>query len=147
MATSTEQIAIGILEALEKEWQREPSIVKCRPSSIVLGEVMAAHGLANEEITKTIMFMAAPERQYLQICNREDGQAILPSDAGLRMLGAIQLHRIDEAKAEAAAQKAEAHRRLDVRLKIYPIIIALLLLLVAYLSYRLSASGHTATPP
>ena len=137
MATSTEQITIWILEALEKEWQREPSIIKCRPSSIVLGEVMAEHGLANDEITKAITFMASPSRQYLQICGREDGQAILPSDAGLRMLGTIQLHRVDEAKAEVAAQKAEAHRQLDVRLKIYPIIIAILAVLVAYLGYKL----------
>jgi len=147
MTTSTEQICIWILEALEKEWQREPSIIKCRPSSVVLGGVMAEHGLTNDEITKAITFMASPSRQYLQICGREDGQAILPTDAGLRMLGAIQLHRVDEAKAQSAAQKSERERRQDVRQRWYPIIIALLMLVIAYLAYRLSVTSHIATPP
>ena len=108
---------------------------------------MAEHGLANEEISRAIMFMVAPTRQYLTICSRDDGQAILPSDAGLRMLATIQLHRIDEAKAAAASERAETHRREDVRLRIYQIIAALLAVLVAYLAYRLSVTSHTATPP
>jgi len=147
MEHTVEQVSIWILEAVEKEWRREPSIIKCRPSSIVLGEVMAEHGLANEEISRAIMFMVAPTRQYLTICSRDDGQAILPSDAGLRMLATIQLHRIDEAKAAAASERAETHRREDVRLRIYQIIAALLAVLVAYLAYRLSVTSHTATPP
>ena len=147
MAHTIEKVSIWILEALEEEWRREPDILKCRIVDVVLGEVMAKHGLENDEITRAIIFMMSTSRQYLRVIERQDGKAILPSDAGLAILGTIQLQRIDEAKAEAAALKAETHRREDFRLRIYQIIIGLLALLVAFLSYKLSVSGHTSTPP
>jgi hypothetical protein len=137
MAHTVEQVSIWVLEALEAEWRREPDITKCRTEGIVLGEVMAAHDLESTDIDRALEFMVAPTRQYLRVVGRQDGRAILPSDAGLAMLARIQLQRIDEAKAKADDEKTEKYRRQDVRLRIYTLIIALLAVLVSYLGYKL----------
>ena len=96
MAHNVEKISIWILEALEEEWRREPDILKCRTEGVVFGEVMAKHNLENADISRAIMFMVAPNRQYLKIVDRQDGRAILPSDNGLAILGRIALCRIEE---------------------------------------------------
>jgi hypothetical protein len=96
MAHAVEKISIWILEALEEEWRREPNILKCRTCEVVLGEVMAKHGLENNEITRAINFMFVPPRQYLQIVERQDGKAVLPSENGLAILGKIALTRLEE---------------------------------------------------
>ena len=138
MATPTDQIALWVLEALAAEWERTPDVMKCRTDAYVLGEVMAARSLESVDIDRGIRFLV--DLHCINAVGRDDGRVTYPTAIGLQYLAA---HR----SSVAAATKAEAHRRLDVRLKIYPIIIALMALLIAYLSYRLSVSGHTATPP
>ena len=137
MAHNVEKVSIWILEALEEEWRREPDILKCRTEGVVLGEVMEKYSLENDEISRAIMFMVSPARQYLRIIDRQDGRAILPSDNGLAILAQIHLERLNEAKAQAASQKAEIERKQDIRLRIYPIIISILGLVIAYLAYKL----------
>jgi len=93
---TVEKISIWILEAVEKEWRREPDVMKCRPASQVLGPLKTEHGITDGDIDNAIMFMCAPSRQYLTILNRNDGQAIIPSDNGLSILGRIEQHRLEE---------------------------------------------------
>jgi hypothetical protein len=96
MPPSVEKISIWVLEALEEEWRRDPSLLTCRPASQVLGPLKTKHNIEDADIDRAIMFMISPTRQYLQVVNREDGQAILPSDNGLAMLSKIALVRIEE---------------------------------------------------
>ncbi len=96
MALTIERISILILEAVEQEWRREPSLLKCRPASEVLGPLKSKHGLEDADITRAITFMQSDSRQYLQIVKRPDGHAILPSDNGLTMLAKIEMSRIEE---------------------------------------------------
>ena len=91
---SIEQISIWILEAFEEEWQREPDWLKCRISKYVLGPLKQRHNLADADITRGLRFCA--EKGYIKTLNREDGQAILPSDCGLAALGTIAMNRIEE---------------------------------------------------
>jgi hypothetical protein len=93
---SVEQISIWVLEALEEEWRRDPSLLTCHPASQVLGPLKAKYKIEDADITRALTFMISPSRQYLQIVNRDDGQAILPSDTGLAILGKIALSRIEE---------------------------------------------------
>jgi hypothetical protein len=110
--------------------RREPNIKKCRNAAIVLGEVMSKHGLNNDEITKAVFFMDEPNRKYLKIVERQDGRAVLLSEAGMVMLGMIKLERIEEEKAATARQKADKERRQDVRLKQYAIIVSILAIIL-----------------
>jgi hypothetical protein len=94
MPPSVEQISIWILEALEEEWRRECDLVKCRTTAVVLGEVMAKHSLKNADIDRGLHFCI--ERQYIKAVNREDGQAMLPSNYGLAILAKIAKVGIEE---------------------------------------------------
>jgi len=96
MAHTVEQVSIWILEAVEKEWRREPDVYKCRPASEVLGPLKAEHGITDSQIDHAIHFMCSESRQYLSIITRNDGMAIIPSDNGLVMLGRLELNRIEE---------------------------------------------------
>jgi len=147
MATppSIERITIWILEALDDERQREPHCLKCRLESEILGTLKDRHSIDDVAITKGLRFCL--DRGYISRLKRPDGIATSLTDDGIRMWGQVQQTRLDEANEKAAADKAAVERRQDVRLKLYPIIIALLSLVVAYLAYRLAVSGHTATPP
>ena len=96
MSHTIESVTVLVLEALEKEWQREPEIQKCRTAAIVLSEAMETHNLTNDAVNRAIEFMDAPEREYLTIRERPDGQAMLPSDRGLKMLAIVELARTEE---------------------------------------------------
>jgi hypothetical protein len=132
---SIEKVSIWILEVLEEERQREPNWLKCRLAKDVLGALKTKHGLDDARIKHGLDFCF--ERGYVKALAREDGQVVALDTDGVRMFALIQQSRLDEAKAEAAAQKAETERGQDVRLRIYQIIIALLAVLVSYLGYRL----------
>lgn len=134
MATSTEQIALWILAALKEEWERDPSHLTCRTESIVLGVLKSQHKIEDADITRGIRFLI--DRRALDAVNRKDGRATLPNTIGFEILA-----------EHASSQKRDVERRQDVRQRWYPIIIAIMALIIAYLSYKLSVTGHTATPP
>jgi hypothetical protein len=96
MAHTVEKISIWVLEAVEKEWRREPDILKCRLASEVLGPLKTKYGITDAEIDHAIHFMCSPSRQYLSIINRDEGMAIFPSDNGLAILAKIELSRIGD---------------------------------------------------
>lgn len=133
MATSTEQIALWILAALKEEWERDPSHLTCRTESVVLGALKSQHKIEDADITRGIRYLI--DRRALGAVNRKDGRATLPNAIGLEILA-----------EHASAQKRDVERRQDVRQRWYPIIIAILMLVIAYLAYRLSVTSHTATP-
>src|SRR5439155_26315721 len=124
MAASTEQIAIWILMALKKEWERDPSHLTCRTESVVLDPLKSRHKIKDADINRGIHFLIT--RQMLSAINRVDGRATLPSERGFEHLAAY-----------LAAQKQEAHRKQDVRFKMYAIIIAIVAAVIAYLGYKL----------
>jgi len=124
VAASTEQIAIWILMALKEEWERDPSHLTCRTGAIVLGPLESKHAIEDADITRGMRFLI--DRRMLDAVNREDGRATLPNALGLEHLAAHE-----------AAQKREVERKQDVRLKIYPIIIAILALVIAFLGYKI----------
>ena len=133
MEYTVEKIGIWILEALEDEWRREPDWAKCKTSAEVLGPLKPKYQIDDADITRALHFIA--ERRYVKVLNRQDGQAVMISDDGLVILAKIKQNRIEEAKLEAAGKKENAERRQDVRLKIYPIVISILALVIAYLVY------------
>lgn len=94
MEISIEKISIWILEALESEWRREPDIGKCRPVSEVLGPLKQKHNLTDADITRGVKFCL--QKGYIDVVTRHDGQAMLPSDDGLTILGKIAQVRLDE---------------------------------------------------
>ena len=93
-ASSIEKISIWVLEALEEEWRREPDWLKCRLASEVLSPLKPEHQIEDADITRGLHFLI--ERRYIKALNRADGQALMPSDDGLAMLGKIALSRIEE---------------------------------------------------
>ena len=124
MAATTEQIAIWILRALKDEWERDPSLLTCRTEAVVLGPFKAEFKISDTDIDRGMNFLVS--RGMLKAVNRKDGRAACPSERGFQHLA-----------SHDAAKKQEAYRKQDVRLKIYPIIIAILAAWIAYLSYKL----------
>ena len=94
--SSTEQIAIWMLEALEKEYEREPDISKCRFDSIVFGEVMAKHHLENEDINRGLRFIMS--FRGIRAVNEEGGRQrrTLPTPNGLQYLEDYRLRQRQE---------------------------------------------------
>jgi|SRR5215469_12400813 len=101
---SVARISIWILEAIEKEWRREPDWLKCRAASQVLGPLKTEHGIEDEDIDHAIHFMCSPSRQYLKVLKRDDGIALLPSVSGLGVLDTIERHRLKEKERNAHAR-------------------------------------------
>jgi hypothetical protein len=126
---SAQQIAIWMLAALEKEYNREPDISKCRFESIVFGEVMATHGLSNEDINRGYRFLI--EIRGVRAVNTADGKQrqTLPTQNGLQYLNA---HR----EAQNRIPKKEKVWTIDRRLAVLSIIVALIGALLAYLALR-----------
>lgn len=122
MNGTTEQIAIWILEALKSEWERTPTLIDCRAQKFVLGELKSKYQLEDADITRGLRFLISIGA--IDSARRQDEQATLPSITGLEFL-----------KTHQCAQKKEVEREQDVRLRIYPIIIAILSAIIALLGY------------
>ena len=104
MATSTEQIAIWVLQALKEEWERDPSRMTCRTEAAVLGPLKTKHGIEDVDITRGIRFLV--ERRALDAVNREDGRATLPNATGFEILAAHN-------SAQRREAEQEQRRRMD----------------------------------
>ncbi|HEY5505565.1 MAG TPA: hypothetical protein VIK28_10450 [Sedimentisphaerales bacterium] len=76
MIDSTERIALRLLKALKKEWEREPSLVKCRTIGIVGGGVCKSQD-EFESITKYLL-----ANGLVKGVKRPDGFAVCPTPAG-----------------------------------------------------------------
>ena len=138
MATPTEHIAIWILEASEVEALREPNLINRRLDSSVFFEVMTARNLESVDIDRGMRFLV--DRRLINAVGKDGGVVTYPTTLGEEYLAAHRSNLV-------ATQKRDVERRQDVRQRWYPIIIAILMLVIAYLAYRLSVTSHTATLP
>ena len=119
---SAQQIAIWMLEALEKEQEREPNISKCRTEDQIFREVMIKHGLKDADIKRGYQFLIGIDGLHSE--NGIDGRHTLPSPNGLQRL-----------KEHVEAKESKGWT-LERRLTLYSIIIALIGVVVAYFALR-----------
>jgi hypothetical protein len=118
---TTEDLALKILAALKDEWEREPSLLKCRSLSDVLTPIKRRHRLDDSAIDRAIIFLV--ERRMLKAVNRRDGdKAAQPSEAGF---------------AHLSASGEKSKWTMDRRLKLYAIWLTILGLAAALVSQLL----------
>jgi hypothetical protein len=127
MSHTIEGMAIWILEALDEERQNEQDLMKCRPSSLVFGELKTKHGLEDKDINRGLRFCL--DQGFVTVLNRPDGQAMLPSKIGIKMLGEILMVRHQEEEKKKQEEEKKKWTRADK--------IALASLIFSVLSYFL----------
>jgi hypothetical protein len=76
MPPPTEKVALRLIKALKKEWEREPSLLKCRTIGAVGGEVCKSQ----DEFERITKFLLA--NGLVKGVKRPDGFAVCPTPAG-----------------------------------------------------------------
>lgn|SRR4051812_14458368 len=109
----TEKVALWILSALKVEYEREPSLLKCRLFRDVIAPTMAKQRLESADVDRGLRFLL--ELKCLNGLNRPDGRAVLPTTAGLEYLS-----------SKEASEHAQTGWTLDRRLVLYGLIVAIL---------------------
>jgi len=79
--TNTEAAALKLLRALKKEYEREPSLLKCRPLEMIANEI----GLSNEESNRAQRFLV--DHHFINGLSRPE-LAALPTLDGFSFLEA-----------------------------------------------------------
>jgi hypothetical protein len=118
MAAATESIALKILAALKVEYEREPSLLKCRPYEEILSAVAKRHRLDTADVRAADRFLMT--NGLINATRRRDGMAALPSQKGIAFLD-----------SHIAAQKEKRAWTIDRRIALYSVIAALISAAVA----------------
>src|ERR1041385_7762896 len=85
MSETTESIAIKILVALRTEYEREPSLLKCKLFNEILTEVGNKNRLTQNQVSAAVRQLRS--HGHIKAIERsQDGKAALPSDEGLDFL-------------------------------------------------------------
>jgi hypothetical protein len=118
MAAATEGIALKILAALKVEYEREPSLLKCRPYEEILSAATKGHRLDTADVRAADRFLMT--NGLINATQRRDGLAALPNQKGIAFLD-----------SHIAAQKEKRAWTLDRRIALYSVIAALISAAVA----------------
>jgi hypothetical protein len=122
MAAATESIALKILAALKVEYEREPSLLKCRPYEEILSGVAKRYGLDTVDVQPADRFLKT--NGLINAIQRQDGLAALPNQKGIAFLD-----------SHTAAQKEKRAWTLDRRIAVYGVIAALISTAVAVMAW------------
>jgi hypothetical protein len=114
MSVSPETVGLKILAALKVEYEREPSLLKCRLFNDILTELANKHQFTQEEITPAVKYLLA--NHFINAVNKQEGRAALPSNEGLAFLS-----------THGAAEKQKSAWTMERRLTLYGIILAIVL--------------------
>jgi hypothetical protein len=113
----TEDLAFKLLTALQKEFDIEPSLIKCRPMAAIASSVLKSQ----EEFSRVERFIM--DNHLIDAVNRPDGRAAKPNRMGLAFL---------------ESHKPKPVWNLDNRLKIFALVVAILGVLWAVISWTYS---------
>jgi hypothetical protein len=122
MAATTESIALKVLAALKVEYEREPSLLKCRPYKEILSGVAKRHRLDAADVQPADRFLKT--NGLINAAQREDGLAALLNQKGIAFLD-----------SHIAAQKEKRAWTLDRRIALYAVIAALISAAVAVMAW------------
>jgi hypothetical protein len=86
MSLSTEDVALKILETLKVEYDREPSLLKCRQFNDILTEVGNKYDLTQDQVTAAVGQLANDRKIEAVDGHPAGGKSALPSDKGLAFL-------------------------------------------------------------
>jgi hypothetical protein len=111
---STENLAFKLLTALQEEFNKEPSLIKCRPMAAIASSVLKSQ----DEFNRVERFIV--DNHLIDAVNRPDGRAAKPNRKGLEFL---------------ESRKPKPVWTLDNRLKVLAIVVALLGIIVAVISF------------
>ena|SRR5881397_665770 len=118
MAASTESIALRILAALKAEYEREPSLLKCKPYEEILSGVAKRHRLTVDDVRRADGFLKT--KGLINAARRQDGLAALPNQKGIAFLD-----------SDIAAHKEKRAWTTDRRIALYGVIATLISTAVA----------------
>jgi hypothetical protein len=104
-----------------------------------LGTLKTKHSLDDADIARGLKF--CNERGYIKVLNREDGQAMLPSDDGIRMFAQVEQVRLDE-------QEKKKWSRAD-KISLASLVVGVILFFLGYYIGDRNAkkSDNMPTPP
>jgi hypothetical protein len=123
MSASTEEVALKILTALAAEQERAPTLLQCKPYEEILATVAKRHRLAITDVRNADQFLK--RNRLIKGAQRQDGFAALPSSEGITFVASHQ-----------KTEKQEKDSKREGRQRWYAIIISLLGVIVALLSWR-----------
>ena len=116
-----DKVALHILRALKIEYDREPSLLKCRPFNDILTEVGNKNQLTQNQVAAAVRQLLSHGHIKAIERSQNGGKAVLPSDEGLDFLA-----------NHDAANKAKTEFTLDRRLVVYGIIVSLIAIISAW---------------
>jgi hypothetical protein len=123
MASSTEDIALKVLAALQAEQDRAQTLLQCRPYEDILREVAQQHRFTAEEMRSADRYLKT--NHLIKGAQRQDGFAALPSPQGIAYLN-----------SHAASVTAEKKSGLETRQRWYVIVISLVAVAIALFGSR-----------
>jgi len=117
------EIALKILAALKVEYEREPSLLKCKPYEEILSGVAKRHRLDMADVQPADRFLKT--NGLIDAIQRpQNGLAALPNQKGIAFL---DIH--------IAAQKEKRAWTIDRRIALYGVIAALISAAVAVMAW------------
>jgi hypothetical protein len=122
MTAATESIALKILAALKVEYEREPSLLNCKPYEEILSGVAKRHRLDMADVRPADRFLKT--NGLINATQRQDGLAALPNQKGIAFLD-----------SHIAAQKEKRAWTIDRRIALYGVIAALISAAVAVMAW------------
>jgi len=78
MARPIERVALRLMKALKREWERESDAAKCRTVGDIASKICKSQG----EFDRVMVFIGPRQKGLINTWKRKDGVAVQPNEAG-----------------------------------------------------------------